>query len=426
MSKKSPNNNGAGNVESAPDVTKKKIMGLLAPVALAAVVALAGCSPNGDDTGNDASANEAVSPDQVVEQKTSDLLTQMTVVGGYSTDIFTGKTVPTQEQADAINDLADAYTLDTTGASDEVVAKYKQTLASINSSLAMAKNYNVDTFDPTGKLYGSKEYLEAHPTFVTQLTANAREKLNTDGSLQAWNFRDKIPMDLFADPNGNGATYAMNLPAGTKIQSIKSYQPVTGGDWGQTAATGTVIDLGQMDMKNGNVSAASPTVETYIFNKANMSPAEFAASIKTTPNLAEHLYHPTKNTRFGDFWGNPSTDGLYALATWGNVDTGPGGWYNGQPVSDVPAINNDVNLQFDPSQFPDDYENVCWFGGQAFWAKNIGDKTVFTTYTFLQDLDQDGIVPDLNNPQVRKILLDFASSAAPQPVGVTDGTVSVK
>jgi hypothetical protein len=233
--------------------------------------------------------------------------------------------------------------------------------------------------------------------------------------------RDKgMTQYVIQNPNTTNADlYTIDLPEVEKIQ-IKPFTIPDDTYWGpdyknefdnRAAVTGTVINLGNNDIKNGEINANSPQVEFYVFDEANMSSERFASIISTTPSFAGLEYSATPPSRFDDFWIQ-SGEGLWTNGTWGNRPDLPGILHRGEAIGDYTAIEND-NRPISETQFPGDYGATCYFGGQAFYQSVNDNKSVFVTYTFVNGrlLDQ-GKIPNLNDPAVRELLLDYATSTS--------------
>jgi hypothetical protein len=230
---------------------------------------------------------------------------------------------------------------------------------------------------------------------------------------------------VIQDPNTtNVKLYTIDLPTGTEIKRVSKFVPIDDqegswgqeGDWGKTDASGVVIDLGTNDIEEGEADANSPSVQVYIFDKPNMSPAEFAASIDTTPRFVDFRYGNTHIDRFDDFWVQ-STDGLYVNCTWGDMSGVLGGEKN---IGNITSTAND-NRKIDTAQFPAYYESECWFGGQAFnksAVDNNDSATQFTTYTFIHGIigakGAEGKIPNLNDSAVRELLIDYDTNMSLQ------------
>jgi hypothetical protein len=268
-----------------------------------------------------------------------------------------------------------------------------------------------ETFDsPSPTSEEIKIPAEPHIT-AKELTALTAE--NSSHYIEVANAHDTeakgMTQYVVQDPNTTDVKlYTINMPIGTEIESVTQFKLPEYKTDGQITTTGTVINLGANSIEQGEVDARTPQTSVYIFDAANVSPESFAASIDTTPNFVSQTYHVTPADRFKDFWVKPSAEGLYANATWGNKDNT--GVHPGEPVGQFTTIEND-NRQFDPTQFPDDYESECYFGGQAFYRfDGDDDKTVFITYTFVDGGILEGKIANLNDPAVRALLLDSAKS----------------
>jgi hypothetical protein len=186
---------------------------------------------------------------------------------------------------------------------------------------------------------------------------------------------------------------------------VEKYVPIEGGEWGQTDAVGTVIDFGRVNIREDDIESGT---QMYVFDKPDMMPPEFAASITTTPFFANQSYGNTGKDRFNDFWVKSIDEELWVNATWGNR---PNVGYDnaGENVGDFTSVEN-KNRTIDSTQFPAEYESDCWFGAQAFNRLNVSDKSVFTTYTFVNGGSLQGIIPNLNDPLVRKSLMHYSDT----------------
>lgn len=410
-----------------------------------AATGLIGCKKESPTTPGETRPAETALPNEAaIQSANSELANSYGAVELYALEAFGGSANDTQRTA--IASFIDNYNAakaqiataeaqiannsDETTYSTADLDALKQQVADAEKKInEFQTKYNTLLLDGNDNWLASYEYLADHPNFITVSTPNAPA---ISGKPQMrWNYQDETPMYLFTDPNTGETTYSINLPEDAKIQVSKYVPPK--GDWGQTTATGTIIDLGQVNIEGigqgGDTDKELPTpdVRMYVFDKPNMSPAEFAASIDTTPFFQSFRYDSTPVDRFDDIWIE-STEGLFLNATWGDM----GGVYSGETnIGKITERNG--NSEINPAQFPDSefIGGPFYFGGQTFdeLESDNQDESRFATQTYIHGRigaqSGEGTIPKLNDPAVRKRLIDYDSNARLQPVHVTpDGVVS--
>jgi hypothetical protein len=286
----------------------------------------------------------------------------------------------------------------------------------INTFFSSAQSAAGEPIEPVDEQPTEEPAAEVDPTPAEPYITTAElESLKEEGSSRYTEIindydaeaEGKIPLVIQNPNTQNTDLINIYLDPGVKPKEVSKYKAYEGAGSEPLDVPGTVIKLGQRELKTDDIYAGEPDTTIYVFD-GEVTSEQFAAATQVYWNPFMNRYDAYRSERFHEgFLESKSQPGQYYGVTWGEAKTVGRSIDKGVNVGSVLNDRNsaiEINLTKFNTDMNYDKHGGAWSVGSVIIHKYMGDKSVFFVKQHMNDNNYKSV--DLPN-QNKTILHDL-------------------